>query len=86
ELAEMARGGREPVYLAVATQGVGVVECFLGLLHLTWQSIEQQHSLRGKFGFDGETFVEHVAQKLGRNDTIERILEQRLGVRKEARS
>ena len=79
EIAEMARGGREPVYLAIATKGVGVVESFLGLLHLTWESIERQHGLLKKFKFDGETFIENVASKLGSEKNLAAILDCRVG-------
>lgn len=79
EIAQMASGGREPVYLAVATQGSGVVESFIGLLHLTWQNIEREHGLRRKFGFDGEAFVEHVARKLGHGQSLDEILACRVG-------
>ncbi len=79
EIASDAAGGREPVYLAVATKGQGVVECFIGLLHLTWQSIEKQHGLGKKFGFDGEGFIENVAEKLGRHEALDRILACRVG-------
>ena len=39
ELTELAARGKEPVFLAIATRGIGVVETFIGLLHLTWQTL-----------------------------------------------
>lgn len=74
EIAEMARKGTEPVYLAVATRGEGVVESFIGLLHLTWRALERQHDLKSKFGFDGEAFLLNVASKLGRDTSLEALL------------
>ncbi len=74
EIAEMACKGTEPVYLAVATRGEGVVESFIGLLHQTWQRLEEQHSLRDKFGFDGAAFIAVVLAKLGRQESLEQIL------------
>jgi signal recognition particle receptor subunit beta len=74
DIAKLAAQGREPVYLAVATQGAGVVESFMGLLHLTWSSLEAEHDLGRKFGFDGERFLTHVAGKLGKNASITEIL------------
>jgi signal recognition particle receptor subunit beta len=79
ELDELARRGREPVYLAVATQGTGVVESFLGLLQITWQSLNQQHSLDKKFGFESDAFVQMVANKLGANAPVLRLINTRLG-------
>jgi signal recognition particle receptor subunit beta len=74
EIAKLASQGREPVYLAVATQGQGVVESFMGLLHLTWSSLESHHQLRKKFGFDGEAFLQMVAKKLGDSRPTSEIL------------
>ena len=45
EIAELASHGREPVYLAVAMRGQGVVESFVGLLHLTWSALDAEHDL-----------------------------------------
>jgi hypothetical protein len=74
ELAEMARKGTELVYLATATQGKGVVECFVGLLYTTWLALEKEHALAEKFGFDGPAFVGDVAGKLGWQGTLQEIL------------
>ena len=79
DVAKMAAGGREPVYLAVATQGTGVVECFIGLLHRTWRALQTQHALQEKFGFDGEAFIKNVAEQLGRPEPLEDILDYSLG-------
>jgi mutual gliding-motility protein MglA len=73
ELAKMAEEGREPVYLAVAMRGGGVVESFLGLLHLTWNRLEAQHDLGRKFGIDGERFLADVSGKLGGGDASKLI-------------
>jgi mutual gliding-motility protein MglA len=79
EVAKMAAGGREPVYLGVATQGIGVVEAFIGLLYRTWQNLEKQHNLAEKFGFDGEAFVQNVATQLGNDNPLEDILDCAVG-------
>jgi signal recognition particle receptor subunit beta len=65
EIAELASQGREPVYLAVAMRGEGVVESFVGLLHLTWSALDAEHDLNKKFGFDSDAFLQTVANKLG---------------------
>jgi hypothetical protein len=79
EVAKMAAGGREPVYLAVATRGQGVVECFVGLLYQTWRNLEKQHTLRDKFGFDGDAFISNVARQLGNESSLEDLLDGAVG-------
>jgi signal recognition particle receptor subunit beta len=74
EIAELAQQGREPVYLAVATRGIGVVESFLGLLHLTWSALEQQHGLESKFSFDSKAFMDQVARSLGESRPATEVL------------
>ncbi len=74
EIRDSARRGREPVYLAVATKGQGVVECFLGLLHLTWADLEAKHQLGRKFGFNGDNFLRQVARKLGHDAPLSDLL------------
>lgn len=74
EIATLAAQGREPVYLAVATRGEGVVESFLGLLHLTWSALEAEHALGKKFGFDSRAFLADVAAKLNDRRSVSEIL------------
>ncbi len=82
EIVQMASGGQEPVYLAVAMKGEGVVECFVGLLYLAWRNLERVHDLKKKFGFDGEAFVADVAGKLGRPESLDALLGAAVGNRK----
>lgn len=79
ELSELARRGREPVYLAVATRGTGVVETFIGLLQLTWQALNDQHQFDRKFGFESDAFVQLVANKLGGKAPLSSLTSARLG-------
>jgi mutual gliding-motility protein MglA len=74
EIADLATRGREPVYLAVATKGRGVVESFVGLLHLTWSALDAEHDLSKKFGFDANAFLGQVANKLGNKSPVHDIL------------
>jgi signal recognition particle receptor subunit beta len=74
EIAELASHGREPVYLAVAMRGQGVVESFVGLLHLTWSALDAEHDLNKKFGFDSDAFLQTVAKKLGDARPLPQIL------------
>lgn len=79
ELAEMAAQGREPVYLAVAIKGTGVVDTFVALLHMTWQLLDVRHGLVQKFGFDTSAFFEDVLQKLNDRRPLAAILANRVG-------
>jgi len=74
EIAKLAAQGREPVYLAVAMKGQGVVESFIGLLHLTWSALDAEHDLGKKFGFDSRAFMQDVASKLGDRRSVQEIL------------
>ncbi|MBN1608556.1 MAG: gliding motility protein [Polyangiaceae bacterium] len=79
ELAELAAQGREPVYTSVATTGQGVVETFLGVLQMTSASIEREHGLRAKFGFDFFVFLAEVARRLGETRCVAELVGTRLG-------
>jgi signal recognition particle receptor subunit beta len=79
ELTELAARGEEPVYLAIATQGPGVVETLIGLLHLTWQTLDRTHQLAQKLSIDGEVLLAHAALQLGTNTSIGDILARRVG-------
>jgi signal recognition particle receptor subunit beta len=79
ELAELASRGEEPVYLAVATRGIGVVETLVGLLHLTWQMLDRTHQLSHKLSIDGETLLADAARQLGVATPIRDILASRVG-------
>lgn len=79
ELTELAARGEEPVFLAVATRGLGVVETFMGLLHLTWQTLERTHSLSQKLSIDGEMLLGNAARQLGVATPIGNLLASRVG-------
>jgi signal recognition particle receptor subunit beta len=74
EIVQLAAQGHEPVYAAVATQGRGTTETFVGLLHLTWSALEAEHDLARKFGFDAAAFLDQVIKSLGEHRSIEQIL------------
>lgn len=79
ELRDLAARGEEPVYLAIATRGVGVVETLLGLLHLTWGTLDRTHNLSQKLAIDGATLLNSAAQQLGVSTPIGDILAARVG-------
>lgn len=79
ELADVAARGKEPVFLAVATRGEGVVETFLGLLHLTWLTLDQTHKLASRLHIDGEELLRTAAAQLGVTHSVDELLERRVG-------
>lgn len=79
EIASLASQGREPVYLAVATRGLGVVESFIGLLYVTWSALDEAHQLTRKFGFDSGKFLTRVAHSLGQKRSYEEVLKSCVG-------
>ena len=78
-LAELARRGKEPVFPAVAMSGKGVLETFLGLLHLTYTSLDTEHKLGEKFGVKGRVLLADVAAKLGSTLPVNQLLRSCLG-------
>jgi hypothetical protein len=79
EISKLASQGKEPVYLAVATKGDGVVQSFMGLLHLTWQKLEREHALSKKFGIDGTSLMSEVCEKLGNRGNLSDMLAASVG-------
>ncbi len=79
ELTALAAKGREPVFTAIATQGVGVLETFIALLHLTWRSLDSVHGLGAKLRIDPEAFLSHVLERMGATTTIDGMLGTSLG-------
>lgn len=64
ELAVIAKNSREPIYMAVATRGYGVMQTLVGLVRETWNKLEEEHQLRDKFGIDPLRLVGEVEAQL----------------------
>jgi mutual gliding-motility protein MglA len=79
ELARLAMRGKEPVYRAIATRGVGTVETFMGLLHLTWETLDQTHQLSKRLSISGDELLSSAARQLGANTTVSDLLAKRMG-------
>ena len=79
ELNELASRGKEPVYRAVATRGVGVVETFVGLLHLTWGTLDRSHQLSQRLHIDGQALLASAAKQLGATGPVGDLLARREG-------
>jgi signal recognition particle receptor subunit beta len=79
EIAELARRGREPVYEAVATRGEGVVDTLIGLLDLTWRTLEATHGVSKAVGVRGDELLESALRQLGDDRSLEEVLASRIG-------
>ncbi len=64
EIDTLKQRGPEPIFLAVAIRGEGVLETLHGLLQLTWQRLEEQHQLGHKFGLTEAEFLKNVFRNL----------------------
>jgi signal recognition particle receptor subunit beta len=69
EIKRIAQRGKEPVFPAVAIKGDGVVETFLGLAALTWESLEQRMGIGSKHGIKKEELLDSLAKQLGADAT-----------------
>jgi signal recognition particle receptor subunit beta len=65
DIKRMAAKGIEPVYLAVATRGNGVIETFLGLVETTWKRLEEEHKLQDRFGMDYSAIIKDLTERFG---------------------
>jgi signal recognition particle receptor subunit beta len=64
EIDELARRGKEPVFKASALQGKGVLECFFGLLALSWKKLDAEHALAQKLGVAPDAFLDKARAAL----------------------
>jgi GTPase SAR1 family protein len=55
----------EPVETAVAFEGQGVLETFLALAELVWQSVEKTSDLQGRFSVSAADFRSELSQHIG---------------------
>jgi signal recognition particle receptor subunit beta len=74
ELDALARRGREPVFRASAVNGVGVLETFFGLMHLTWTKLDQAHQLGKMLGIDSCELLPMAARQLGIKTAVPSLL------------
>lgn len=62
EVKKIASKGKEPVYTAVALEGQGVAETFMGLASLSWQKLEAKFQLAERFGVTHEDFMARIGE------------------------
>jgi signal recognition particle receptor subunit beta len=65
EIDLLAKKGKEPVFKAVATRGVGVLETFMGLMRATWEQLEDEHHLKSKFQLAPDSVMDSLSTRLG---------------------
>ncbi len=74
EVETLAQRGREPVFKASALKGEGVLETFVGLLHLTWTRLEREHQLSRSLGLEPDEFLPVAVRKLGIKRDVQTLL------------
>jgi mutual gliding-motility protein MglA len=66
EIDQLAKKGKEPVFKAVATRGVGVFDTFMGLVRCTWTQLERDHGLQKKFALDPEEVITSLSTRFAK--------------------
>ena len=79
QLAALAEHGLEPVYRAVATTDVGVLETLVALLFLTWEDLTRRHPFDRKFQLQRDTFITQLLSHMGWQGSYQQLLGQCLG-------
>ncbi len=60
EIKKIASKGKEPVFTAVAIEGLGVAETFKGLAALSWQRLESKFHFAQRFGVSESHFLSAI--------------------------
>jgi len=79
EIGALASRGREPVFKASAVQGVGVLETFFGLLHVTWAKLDGEHQLAKMLGIESHALLPMAARQLGISTEVGSLLSSCVG-------
>lgn len=66
DVAKIAAKGNEPVFKAIATEGIGVAETFVGLAEATWANLSRRFELHERFGMDSRQVAAVLAQTLAK--------------------
>jgi len=71
EVERIATKGKEPVFTAIAIEGIGVSETFIGLAQSSWRKLEKNYELQERFGVKEEEFMSAVRRlfEAGSHDT-----------------
>ena len=65
EVRKIQAKGREPVFTAIAIDGIGVAETFLGLASATWDRLAARYDLQNRFGIGREEILASLKDSLG---------------------
>jgi signal recognition particle receptor subunit beta len=65
EIKRIATKGKEPVFTAVAVQGLGVPETFLGLAALSWRKLDAKFNFTERFGVSHDDFMARIGELFG---------------------
>lgn len=79
ELHRMAAHAKEMVFPAIASRGVGVVETFLALFHVTWGALDQRHDLTKRLALPPDGAIRELATMLGADASVDELLQRRFG-------
>lgn len=79
ELADIAARGKEPVFPAIARNGEGVVETLLGLLQLTWNTLDKSYDLSKRLGMNGPALLASAASQLNAGQPVDSLLAKSMG-------
>ncbi len=74
DILALASRGREPVFTASAVSGMGVLESFFGLFHLTWTKLDAEHNLGRMIGITSDGLLPMIAKQLGLQVDIPSLL------------
>ncbi|MBI4705316.1 MAG: GTPase domain-containing protein [Deltaproteobacteria bacterium] len=79
EIAALAARGREPLYMAVATEGRGVIETFVALLKLTWLTLDREHGIEAALGLTEREVLLGAAAELGVDGGLDELVAAGVG-------
>lgn len=65
EVEKIKAKGKEPVFTAIAVEGVGVAETFLGLAAATWDKLASRYDLEARSGISRAEIVGALTNTLG---------------------
>lgn len=69
DVQRIASKGREPVFKAVAIEGVGVAETFVGLAQATWSKLSRRFELQERFGVGPNELADRLSSSLAEEGT-----------------
>lgn len=65
EIARIRAKGSEPVFTAIALQGQGVAQTFLGLASASWRKLDRRYGFAQRFGIEHDDVVDELRRALG---------------------